>query len=128
MRTLSRAAAIGALVVVGVVLVAFVIGPMKPELGSPEAAADAVLRELRGGRVDAAVLHVANGGIDRETQDRERQYRLHWWWLVDKRMSKDGVELEYRTLRDLYPLPSPVWIKVANVRGRWRVTGFEAWY
>ncbi len=128
MRRRRKTIAVTIVLAAAVVIAVAAIGPRRPVAGSPEQVADTLLRELRSGNFDSAFARVRSGGMNSETAVRERQYRLRWWWLVQKRQTADQIELEYHTLRGWLPLPSPVWIKIANLDGRWRITDFEAAY
>jgi len=118
-------------VIVGVVaIVANVeVAITRPKSGTPERAADAFLREIRAEHFEAAFAPLRPNGVNGETEMREKQYRPMWvWWVADRREANGELRLHYKVIRGWVPIPSPVWVIVKNSGGKWRVTGFEAWY
>ena len=131
MKSRIKRIAIVALIIAVVVIVAGVgaAAITRPRIGTPEKAADALLRDIRWGHFDAAFSPLRPNGINAETEVREREYRpLWWWWLSDRRESAGELRLHYKVIRGWVPIPSPVWVIAKNSSGKWRVTGFEAWY
>lgn len=122
-----KLAVIGAVAVLAISMLPFV-SPRYPPAGTPEEAADSLLRRLRAGEFDAAFAQLPSGGINKETQMRERQYRLRWWWLTGHEQKQAELKLKYRVVRGWLPVPSPVWITVARRDGKWRAIDFDAWY
>lgn len=131
MKSKTKRIAVVALIV-AVVVIAAVVGAAaitRPRSGTPEEAADVLLRHIRWGHFDATFSPLHPNGINAETEMREKEYRpLWWWWLADRRESSGEWRLHYKVIRGWVPIPSPVWVIVKNSGGKWRVTGFEAWY
>jgi hypothetical protein len=116
-------------VVIVLVVAAFLFAsPRRPPAGTPEQAADLLFRQLRSGDFDAAFKQLPPGGINRDAQLREQRYRLRWWWLIGREQKGTELKLRYRVLRGWIPIPSPVWVTVANRDGKWRAVDFDAWY
>lgn len=120
-----------ALIVAGVVIAAGVVATtiMRPKYGTPEAAADRFLRQVRWGKFEESFSPLRPDGVNNETEIREKSYRPLWLWrLSDQRGTEAERRFHYSVIRGCVPIPSPVWVTVKNRDGRWRVTRFEAWY
>jgi hypothetical protein len=101
----------------------------RPENGTPEAAADSFLRQVRSGKFEKSFSPLRPDGVNNETEVREKSYRPLWFWrLSDQRGTEDERRFHYNVIRGWVPIPSPVWVTVRNRDGRWQVTRFEAWY
>jgi hypothetical protein len=122
-----RLAVVGAVAVLAIIMLFFAF-PRHPAAGTPEEAADSLLRQLRSGEFDAVFAQLPYGGVNKETQMRERQYRLRWWWLTGHEQKPAELKLKYRVVRGWTPIPSPVWITVAQRDGKWRAVAYDAWY
>jgi hypothetical protein len=120
-----------AAVIIGVVVIAagVMAAITRPERQTPEHAADAFLRAIRAGHFEASFAPLRPNGVNAETEMREKHYRPLWfWWFAGSRQSGGELRLHYKVIRGWIPIPSPVWVLVKNGGGKWRVTGFEAWY
>ena len=126
---MKRLSVVVAIVGMAVILVGVAAAMIRPKSGTPEQAADMFLREIRAERFEAAFAPLRPNGVNSETEMREKQYRPLWfWWFADRREANGELRLHYKVIRGWIPIPSPVWVIVKNNSGRWRVSGFEAWY
>lgn len=95
----------------------------------PEDVAEALLARLQRRELSALDVVQVPGGISTDIREKEREYPLRKWKLIDRRDSGDRVTLVYRTARVTTDhLDSPVVIVVEHKAQHWVITSFSPVY
>jgi len=97
---------------------------------APERVAEAVLSDLERSEYAEALSQIdAPGATRSEIAEREKEYHLRSWKLLNRRDDGATTRLFYRTARgNASSFDSPLWVSVQRRRDGWKVTRFEAWY
>lgn len=96
----------------------------------PEAAAEAVLAELRSGNADS-IRSLVRGDAEVEKRffERESEYRVTSWRIGDRTQTSDKLSLHYWVRRANYPdIEESVGFFFARSNGEWRLEQFTATY